>query len=61
MSLNVPRPVGRKHRKVDEGTASIPMIFMHISHNGQGTQVKALLDSRASETLVFKKALKTIL
>ena len=58
MSVNIPRPVGRKRRKVDEGTASVPMVFMLIQHNGKGTQVKALLDSGASETLVFKKPLK---
>lgn len=58
MSTNIPRPVGRKRRKVDEDVASIPMVYMLIEHKDTGNTVKALLDSGASKTLVYKKPLK---
>ena len=58
MSTNIPRPVGRKRRSMEAQVASIPMVFMKILHKDTGNTVKALLDTGASKTLVYKKPLK---
>ena len=58
MSTNIPRPVGRKRRSMEAQVASIPMVFMKLLNEDTGNTVKALLDTGASETLVYKKPLK---
>ena len=58
MAANIPRPVGHKCRRIENNIASVPMVFMKILLNDSRNTIKALLDTGASETLVYKKPLK---
>ena len=58
MAANIPRPVGHKCRRVENNIASVPMVFMKILLNDSGNTIKVLLNTGASETLVYKKLLK---
>ena len=58
MAVNIPRPVGCKRRCVENNIASVPMVFMKILINDSGNTIEALIDTGASETLVYKKLIK---